>query len=86
MGVTYAAISLTHLFNKQKVEINALVDTGATFMCVTEEIAVQLGFDTTEVSTQILTLANGKQPRDTISTTVEIQSMQCKQVYTSINW
>ena len=30
-------------------------------MCVTEEIAVQLGFDTTEVSTQIVTLADGKQ-------------------------
>ena len=55
-------------------------------MCVTEEIAVQLDFDTTEVSTQIMTLANSKQPRDTISTTVEIQSMQCKQAYTSINW
>jgi len=61
MGVTYASIGLTNLFNKQKVEVNALVDTGATFMCVTEEIAVQLGFDTTEVSTQIVTLADGKQ-------------------------
>ncbi len=45
MGLTYASIGLTNLFNKQKVEFNALVDTGATFMCVTEEIAVQLGFD-----------------------------------------
>lgn len=61
MGLTYASIGLTNLFNKQKVEVNALVDTGATFMCVTEEIAVQLGFDTTEVSMQIVTLADGKQ-------------------------
>jgi hypothetical protein len=30
-------------------------------MCVTEEIALQLGFDTTEVSTQVVTLANGEQ-------------------------
>lgn len=61
MGLTYANIGITNLFNKQKVAVNALVDTGATFMCVTEEIAVQLGFDTTEVSTQIVTLADAKQ-------------------------
>ncbi|MDF3055222.1 MAG: hypothetical protein K0Q74_1129 [Gammaproteobacteria bacterium] len=30
---------------KQSIAVRALVDTGATFMCVTEEIAVQLGFD-----------------------------------------
>ena len=46
MGLTYATLKLTNLFNKQEIEINVLVDTGATFLCVTEEIAVQLGFDT----------------------------------------
>lgn len=61
MGLTYAHLKLTNLFNQQAVEIDALVDTGATFMCVTEEIAVQLGFDTTEVSRQIVTLADGHQ-------------------------
>jgi hypothetical protein len=30
-------------------------------MCVTEEIALQLGFDTTEVSRQVVTLADGHQ-------------------------
>ena len=54
MGLTYASIGLTNLFNKQKVEVNALVDTGATFMCVTEEIAVQLGFDTTDIPHPII--------------------------------
>ncbi|MEI6744924.1 MAG: clan AA aspartic protease [Methylococcaceae bacterium] len=61
MGLTYAKLKLTNLFGKQSMEINALVDTGATFMCVTEEIALQLGFDTTEVSRQVVTLADGHQ-------------------------
>jgi clan AA aspartic protease len=63
MGLTYASIKLTNLFTKQVVGVNALVDTGATFLCVTEEIALQLGFDISEVSTQMVTLANGHQMR-----------------------
>ena len=59
MGLTYANLKLTNLFSKQAVEVKALVDTGATFMCVTEEIALQLGFDITEVSQQMVTLADG---------------------------
>lgn len=61
MGLTYAPLGLTNLFNHKKIEIMALVDTGATFMCVTEEIALQLGFDITEVSRQVVTLADGHQ-------------------------
>ena len=63
MGLTYATLRLTNLFNRQAVEVNALVDTDATFMCVTEEVAVQLGFDITEVSRQTVTLADGHQRR-----------------------
>jgi clan AA aspartic protease len=63
MGLTYATLELTNLFTGQSIEINTLVDTGATFMCVTEEIALQLGFDTTEVSSQMVTLADGRQRR-----------------------
>ena len=59
MGLTYANLKLTNLFSKQAVEVKALVDTGATFMCVTEEIALQLGFDITEVSQQMVSLADG---------------------------
>jgi clan AA aspartic protease len=54
-------LKLTNLFNRKQVEVNALVDTGATFMCVTEEVALQLGFDITEVSQQVVTLADGHQ-------------------------
>jgi len=61
MGITYADLSLSNLFTKQKLEVRALVDTGATFMCVTEDVAVQLGFDVDEVSRQIVTLADGHQ-------------------------
>lgn len=61
MGLIYATVGLTNLFNQQKVEVKALVDTGATFMCVPEEIALQLGFDITEVSQQVVTLADGHQ-------------------------
>ena len=61
MGLTYATLRLTNLFNHQFVTVNALVDAGATFMCVTEEVAVQLGFDTIEVSQQTVTLADGHQ-------------------------
>ncbi len=59
MGLTYANLKLTNLFSQQVVEVKALVDTGATFMCVTEEIALQLGFDITEVSQQMVTPADG---------------------------
>jgi len=61
MGLVYADLCLTNLFTRQKLNIRALVDTGATFMCVTEEVALQLGFDTTEVSRQVVTLADGHQ-------------------------
>ena len=42
MGLTYAALKLTNLFTHQVVEIKALVDTGATFMCVTEVVPCSL--------------------------------------------
>ena len=61
MGLTYAELTLTNLFTNQQMQVNALVDTGATFMCVTEEIALQLGFDITEVRQQTVTLADGHQ-------------------------
>ncbi len=72
MGLTYAKLKLTNLFNHQQIEINALVDTGATFMCVTEEIALQLGFDTTEVSQQVITLAAGHQRKVSKIAPIEI--------------
>ena len=61
MRLTYAKLKLTNPFSRAQVEVDALVDTGATFMCVTEEIALQLGFDTSEASRQVFALADGHQ-------------------------
>ena len=61
MGLTHADLKITNLFNQKSITTRALVDSGATFMCVTEEMAHQLGFDTTEVSTQFVRLADGRQ-------------------------
>lgn len=60
MGLTYANLTLTNLFTQKRVEIRALVDTGAWHMCVTAEIAAALGFDITEVETENVTLADGR--------------------------
>ena len=38
-----------------------MVDVGVTCLCVTEGIALQLGFDLDEVSRQVVTLADGHQ-------------------------
>nr|VFK20026.1 MAG: hypothetical protein BECKLFY1418C_GA0070996_10665 [Candidatus Kentron sp. LFY] len=48
MGLTYATVQLSNLFDRQSAEIDALVDTGATFLCVTEEVTLQLGSDLTK--------------------------------------
>jgi len=61
MGLTYANLKLTNLFTKQSIEVRAMVDSGATFMYVTEEVAHQLGFDVTEVSSQFVRTADGRQ-------------------------
>jgi clan AA aspartic protease len=61
MGLTYAELKLTNLFTKQSMTVRALVDSGATFMCVTEQMAQQLGFDSSEVSTQFVRTADARQ-------------------------
>jgi predicted aspartyl protease len=59
MGSTYATLKLTNLFNHQVVEINVLVDTGATFMCVTEEIApIEIAFENRTYVTEAVVLGN----------------------------
>lgn len=59
MGITYAAIGIENLFQKRRLEVKALVDSGSVFMTVPEHLAVQLGFDTTEVGTREVVLADG---------------------------
>lgn len=40
-----------------------MVDTGATFMCVSEEVALQLVFDIKDVSQRVVTLADVHQTK-----------------------
>jgi len=49
MGLTYASLRLTNMFTGVSVEVQALVDSGAVPLCIPESVARQLGFDTTEV-------------------------------------
>jgi hypothetical protein len=61
MRPTYPYLKVTNLFTQQAAEVRAMVHIGATFMCVTEKIAHQLGFDVTEVSSQFVRTAGGRQ-------------------------
>lgn len=59
MGITYADIGIENPFQKRRLEVRALVDSGSVFLTVPEHLAVQLGFDTDEVSTREVILADG---------------------------
>jgi clan AA aspartic protease len=59
MGVTYANIRLENSVTDRRIETRALVDSGSVFLTIPQHLAVQLGFDTTEVSTREVILADG---------------------------
>ena len=59
MGITYAEIGIENLFQKRRLTTKALVDSGSVFLTVPEHIAVQLGFDTSEVDKREVVLADG---------------------------
>jgi clan AA aspartic protease len=59
MGITYANIRLENCITDRRIETRALVDSGSVFLTIPQHIAVQLGFDTTEVSTREVILADG---------------------------
>jgi clan AA aspartic protease len=63
MGIIHADLQLTNQFSKKSVCVRALVDTGATHMTVTADVARQLGFDLDEMSTYRLTVADGRRLR-----------------------
>ncbi len=60
MGLTYADISLSNPKEPdlERIEVKALVDTGAATLCLPEHVAVQLKLDKT-VEREV-TLADGK--------------------------
>lgn len=59
MGITYAAIGIENPYVKRRLDARALVDSGSVFFTVPAHMAVQLGFDPTEVSTREIILADG---------------------------
>ena len=59
MGLTYADIEVENLFTRRAFKTKSLVDLGAVFFTIPEHIAVQLGFDLTEVSVREVVLADG---------------------------
>lgn len=59
MGITYAEIGIENLFQKRRMTVKALVDSGSVFLTVPEHIAVQLGFDISEVVQREVVLADG---------------------------
>ena len=73
MGLTYAKLKLTNDFQKLSVEVDALVDTGAMFMCVPQAVAAQLGFDTSEVRQRVVTLADGSSRKVPVVAPVTIE-------------
>ena len=60
MELVYADFTLINLFTRKSVAIRALVDTGATDVLVTPEIAKQLDFDLEEVSQKTVVMADGR--------------------------
>ena len=63
VGMVYADITLTNPCLKKSVAVRAMVDTGATHMIVTADIARVLGFDLEETSTYSLTIADSRRVR-----------------------
>src|ERR1035437_3107552 len=59
MSITYAEIEIENLFQKRRMATKALVDSGSVFLTVPEHVAVQLGFDTSEVVKREVVLADG---------------------------
>ena len=59
MGIAYAEIGLENYLNRRCMNVRALVDSGSVFLTVPEHVALQLGFDITEVATCEVTLADG---------------------------
>lgn len=66
IGATYAELKPANLSSKQNVTVRALVDTDATFMYAPEQIAMQLGLDSSEPSRHVVIHADGRQLGDSL--------------------
>jgi clan AA aspartic protease len=59
VGITYAEITVENAFQSRRLTLKSLVDSGSVFLTLPEHVALQLGYDTTEVSTREIILADG---------------------------
>ncbi len=59
MGLVYSTIYLSNPLKPEmkKIEVKCLVDSGSTFLCIPQHLAIQLGIEVLE--TREATLANG---------------------------
>jgi clan AA aspartic protease len=73
MGHVYADLKLTNYLNQQAIMIPSLVDTGATYMCITEAQAKQLGFDLDEADRRLITMADGRQASVPVVAPIKIE-------------
>jgi clan AA aspartic protease len=60
VGHVYADLEVRNLFSMNSIKVRMLVDTVATFISLTEEQAIQLGFDLEECERVTVTTADGK--------------------------
>ncbi len=60
MGLTHATLKVTNALNGTSIDVDFLVDTGATLTCVPESVAVQLGYDPEECVREAVTVADGR--------------------------
>jgi hypothetical protein len=53
---TYAEVGIENTFNRRRIDVRALVDSGSVFFTVPAHVAVQLGFDILHPATQTLSV------------------------------
>jgi clan AA aspartic protease len=73
MGHVYADLKLTNFLNKKAITVRSLVDTGATYMCITPAQALQLGFDMDEADKRLITMADGRQEAVPVVAPIKIE-------------
>ena len=63
MGIIHTPVIIENTFTRNRMAIQALVDSGSVFMTLPAHVALQLGFDLDEVSTREAILADGSRKR-----------------------
>lgn len=61
MGLTHAQVTLENPFNRRRVEMRALVDSGCLHVTIPCSVTKLLGFDPTEFGTLNVRLADGSE-------------------------